>query len=265
MSAPDQIRDFASDLRPDAWDEVCGQQLVVKALKGFCLSGRPPKALCFIAPYGYGKTTLVRLTAMAMACTGRKSDDPNPCGRCDSCKGFVGSVASMETTVIRPQVTASDFRRAVTAARFFNSSSIFSDGGRPAPVYVDDLDEHPLVNQQHLKRELDGHWCGFVLAATTKPDIVEPGLLDRFQLYYLQPPEMSDLVPWIKTMARRVRMGKPGDEVARTVARCGGMYYRGILKLLQAVHSFGMALTVESVEKAAQTVGMARSDLQHVL
>lgn len=250
------IRDYASDLRPDTWDQVCGQELVVATLKRYCITGKPPKAILFTGPYGTGKSTLCRLTAMSMACSGRKDEDANPCGHCDSCVAFAGSFASMGTMAISPQVPTAQFKEAIRAARIFDTASLFSNLRRPVPVYVDDLDEHPKGHLKHLKRELDGYWCGFILAATTKPDAIEQGLLHRFQMMYLQPPEMSDVVPWIKAIAKRLKIGTMRDDVAKAIAKSGGMNHRDILKLIQNVESFGTGFTVEGVEKAALMVGM---------
>ena len=256
MLPREAIRDYASDLRPDTWGEVCGQQAIVDCLRRYCVSARPPKAILLIGSYGAGKSSLCRLTAMSMACSGRPDDDPDPCGHCESCRSFAGSFSSMDTMVIGPQTPTAQFKDAVLAARSFAAPSVFSEEGRPVPVYVDDLDEHPREHQRHLKRELDSSWCGFILATTTSPEKIEEGLLDRFMRLYLQPPDMSDLIPWIERIGRIVGIGAVSPDAAAAVARNGGMTYRGALKLMQAVESFGLGFTPGAVERAALMVGM---------
>ena len=154
MTANDTIRDYASDLRPNTWDEVCGQQPFVTCLKNYCITGRPPKALMFAGAYGTGKSTLCRITAMSMACSGRKDDDPDPCGKCDSCHMFAGGFGSYNALVLPPQTPTDAFRSAVTCAMSCYTASLYSDVNRPAPIYMDDLDEHPKSHQQYLKRAL---------------------------------------------------------------------------------------------------------------
>ncbi|MEI6415203.1 MAG: AAA family ATPase [Pseudomonadota bacterium] len=256
MQKPELIRDYASDLRPDSWGEVCGQATAVRCLKHYCTTGRPPKAIAFIGPFGTGKSTLARLTAMSLACSGRKDEDPDPCGRCDSCLGFTGSFHSFETMVIPPHVSENVFRGIIGSVRNYPGATMFSEIRRPVPVYIDDLDEHPKAHQQHLKRQLDGHWYGVVLAATTKPKHVEPGLLDRFQVFWLQPPEIPDLVGWIGSIGKRVGVGAISEDAAATLARCGDMNHRDILKLMQMINAAGMNFSVEGVEKAALMFGL---------
>ena len=256
MPTSNAIRDYASDLRPDSWGDVCGQQSIVACLKAYCVSGKPPKGIVFVGDYGTGKSSLARLAAKSMACSGRKDVDPDPCGRCDSCLGFAGSFASLDTMMIGPQVPTADFKAAVKSVKNYSTVSIFSEAHRPMPVYMDDLDEHPRDHQQFLKREMDGYLCGFILAATTKPEKVEPGLLDRFQMMHLQPTEMPDLVPWIRGIAKKVGIGVISKDAAAAIARLAGMNHREILKLLQRTKDSGLGFSVADIEKAALMSGM---------
>ncbi len=256
MTATNIVRDYTSDLRPNTWGEVCGQATAVKCLQHYCTS-MPPKAIAFIGTFGSGKSTLVRLTAMSLACSGRKDEDPDPCGLCASCLGFTGSFHSFETLTLPPHVSESVFRNLIGSVKNYPGATMFSEIRRPVPVYIDDLDEHPKSHQQFLKRELDSHWCGVVLAATTKPEKIEPGLLDRFQPLYLQPPELPDLVTWIRQIGKRVGVSAIRKDAAEALSKCGNMNFRDILKLMQMLNACGMDFTVEGVEKAALMFGGA--------
>jgi DNA polymerase-3 subunit gamma/tau len=255
MLPSDSVRDYTTDLRPDKWDEVCGQGSIVRCLRHYCATGRPPKAIAFVGPFGSGKSTLARLTAMSLACSGRNDGDPEPCGRCESCLGFSGAFHTFETMVIPPHASAADFRFCVRSVKDYPGASMFAVARRPVPVYIDDLDEHPKSHQQHLKHELDGRWCGVVLAATTKPKSVEPGLLDRFQVFCLMPSELQDLLAWIRRIGVMVGAGVIGNDVAASLARHGGMNPRDILKLMQLVHAAGLGYTAGGVGRAALMMG----------
>ena len=113
-----------------------------------------------------------------------------------------------------------------------------------------------LVAQQFLKRALDGRWRGFIVSATTDPGKVEAGLLDRFQVFWLQPPEMAEMIPWITGIAKKVGIGEIREDAAATIARLAGMNHRDMLKLVQFVESSGMGFSVAGVEKAALMLGM---------
>ena len=75
---------LARKWRPKNFDEVVGQDFVVKALKGALDLEKLPHAFIFSGTRGTGKTTLARILAKAINCTDSKKNS-EPCGKCDSC------------------------------------------------------------------------------------------------------------------------------------------------------------------------------------
>jgi len=70
--------------RPMTFDDVVGQEHVVRTLRNALKSGRVANAYLFIGPRGIGKTTLSRIFAKALNCT--HPDGVEPCGKCDVCR-----------------------------------------------------------------------------------------------------------------------------------------------------------------------------------
>lgn len=69
--------------RPMTFDDVVGQEHVVRTLRHAIESGRVANAYLFVGPRGIGKTTTSRIFAKALNCT-----DPHgaePCGKCENC------------------------------------------------------------------------------------------------------------------------------------------------------------------------------------
>ncbi len=70
--------------RPRTFDEVVGQEHVVRTLRNALTSGRIRHAYLFAGPRGTGKTTTARLLAKAVNCLA--PEDQRPCNECAICQ-----------------------------------------------------------------------------------------------------------------------------------------------------------------------------------
>ena len=77
----------ARRFRPQNFDELVGQDEVVKSLRVALDQGRVPHAFVFSGSRGVGKTTSARILARCLNC--EDGPTPAPCGTCDSCKSIL--------------------------------------------------------------------------------------------------------------------------------------------------------------------------------
>ena len=75
--------------RPQTFDELVGQNVVVKLLKDSILENRISHAYIFSGPRGTGKTSTAKIFARAINCI--SNTDGNPCLECELCKNFSSS------------------------------------------------------------------------------------------------------------------------------------------------------------------------------
>lgn len=82
--------------RPMEFDEISGQDAIVKTLKNQVLNNRIGHAYLFSGPRGTGKTSIAKILARAINCSSLDSDGCT-CGVCESCKQ---SEAGVNTDII---------------------------------------------------------------------------------------------------------------------------------------------------------------------
>ncbi|MDP2832281.1 MAG: DNA polymerase III subunit gamma/tau [Pseudomonadota bacterium] len=79
---------LARKWRPKRFDQLVGQEHVVRALSNALASGRLHHAYLFTGTRGVGKTTLARILAKCLNCI--PGVTPEPCGECAACREIDG-------------------------------------------------------------------------------------------------------------------------------------------------------------------------------
>ena len=74
---------LARKWRPSTFDEVVGQESVIRTLRNAIQTNRVAHAYLFCGARGVGKTSAARILARALNC--EKGPTPTPCLTCPSC------------------------------------------------------------------------------------------------------------------------------------------------------------------------------------
>src|SRR5687767_12578175 len=74
---------LARKWRPQTFDDMTGQEHIVRTIANAIKMDRVAHAYLFCGPRGVGKTTAARLLAKALNC--EKGPTPEPCGKCQAC------------------------------------------------------------------------------------------------------------------------------------------------------------------------------------
>jgi DNA polymerase-3 subunit gamma/tau len=77
---------LARKWRPGGFDDLVGQEPIMRILKNAISQGRIAHAYLFSGPRGVGKTSSARILAKALNC--KEGPSPAPCGVCESCTGI---------------------------------------------------------------------------------------------------------------------------------------------------------------------------------
>ena len=80
---------LALKYRPQSFDDLIGQEVVVETIKNSIKSNKIPNAFLFTGIRGIGKTTIARIVAKSLNCL---NDLENPCkGKCKNCDAITSS------------------------------------------------------------------------------------------------------------------------------------------------------------------------------
>lgn len=71
--------------RPQLWQSVIGQDVVVETIQNQIKTDKPAHAYLLSGPRGVGKTTTARLIAKALNCEKRQAGEAEPCNECPAC------------------------------------------------------------------------------------------------------------------------------------------------------------------------------------
>ena len=88
---------LARKWRPKEFDDLVGQEPIMRILKNAITQGKIAHAYLFSGPRGVGKTSSARILAKAMNC--KEGPTPVPCGVCGSCTA-INDGSSIDVTEI---------------------------------------------------------------------------------------------------------------------------------------------------------------------
>lgn len=115
-------RVLARKYRPTSFDDLIGQDALVRTLRNAFAMNRIAHAFMLTGVRGVGKTTTARILARALNCTGPNGTGgptPDPCGVCDNCKAIL---ADRHPDVVEMDAASNtgvdDVREIIEATRF---------------------------------------------------------------------------------------------------------------------------------------------------
>ncbi|WP_296773080.1 DNA polymerase III subunit gamma and tau, partial [Varibaculum sp.] len=213
--------------RPDTFQDVIGQDHVVKPLMAALRSGRVSHAYLFSGPRGCGKTTSARIMARCLNCAEGPTD--TPCGKCESCKDLAtGGSGSLDVV----EIDAAS-HNGVDDARELRERAGFAPVRDRFKIFI--LDEAHMVTQQGFNAllkivEEPPEHVKFIFA-TTEPDKVIGTIRSRTHHYpfRLVPPEVMEKYMEKLCQAENI---EPAAGVLQLVMRAGAGSVRDSLSVL---------------------------------
>jgi DNA polymerase-3 subunit gamma/tau len=227
--------------RPQDFDEVVGQEAIVRTLKNAITSGQVRQAYLFAGPRGTGKTSLARILAKGLNCV--QGPTPTPDKVCNPCV----TIASGTSLDVIEMDAAS--QRGIDDIREIRERVVLQPAEGRYKVYI--LDEaHQLTDAAwnallKLIEEPPPHLV-FVFCTTDLSKVL-PTVRSRCQTFVFARPRLPELVRLLRRVADGEGIQVPDQALALVARGARGSFRDAVSTLDQLASATENEITVQSV------------------
>lgn len=232
MSENSQYIVSARKYRPDSFEDLIGQDNIVKTLKNSIVRGKLAHAYLFCGPRGVGKTSAARIFAKTINCSSPTAD-MEPCGQCESCVSFQEG-----RSYCIHELDAASNNGVEDIKTLMDQVQIPPQVGKYS-VYI--IDEVHMLTQSAFNaflktlEEPPAHAI-FILATTEKHKIL-PTILSRCQTYDFNRISIPDIVRNLRDIATKENINID-DESLHIIARKADGAMRDALTIFDQTVAF---------------------------
>lgn len=216
--------------RPSTFDEVAGQQHIVKTLKNALATGKIAHAYLFAGPRGTGKTTMAKLLAKALNC---EEGIGCQCNHCKNCQSIIdGSHPDVLELDAASNNGVENIRELIDNVKYGTILGKYK-------IYI--IDEVHMLSagafNALLKTLEEPPENVIFILATTEPHKILPTILSRCQRYDFTKVSETDTKARIKTILEQEKIVYNDDAINLIVKLAdGGM--RDALSILDQVLAY---------------------------
>jgi DNA polymerase-3 subunit gamma/tau len=219
--------------RPENFDSAIGQDHIIQVLKNAVAENMVSHAYLFSGPRGTGKTSVARILAKAINCTGKK--DSNPCGKCSVCTGInEGRLLDMI------EIDAAS-NRGIDEIRDLREKVKFAPTEAAYKVFI--IDEVHMLTKEAFNallktlEEPPSH-AVFILA-TTEINKVPATIISRCQRHDFKRIKIADLIARLTEIKNSEKI-TISDDALETIAETSEGGLRDAISLLDQLSSIGL-------------------------
>ena len=236
--------------RPRNFNEIAGQQVIVKTLKNAILNDRLSHAYLFTGPRGTGKTSIAKIVAKTINC--ECLNDFIPCDKCRSCIEFN---SKNDVDIIEIDAASNN---GVDEIREIRNKIDLVPSFSKFKVYI--IDEVHMLTQgafNALLKTLEEPPSHIIfILATTEPHKIPNTILSRCQRFDFKYISNEDIVSRLQYISEQENINI-SSEVLMEIARLSDGGLRDSISLLDQVISYSCdSISIEDVHEVNGTVSI---------
>jgi DNA polymerase-3 subunit gamma/tau len=238
--------------RPRSFDDLVGQDAVVRTLRTALSSGKLAHAYLFSGPRGSGKTSAAKILARCIDCVHGPTPDPD-----NTCENCLAILAGTALDVLEIDAASN---RGIDEIRALRESVKFAPAAMRYKVFI--IDEAHMLTREganaFLKTLEEPPAHAIFILATTAPEALPPTILSRCQRYAFRRIPIPVMIGRMREIANAE--GIPiGDDALGALAYRADGGLRDALTMLEQVASFAGSesgpIDAATVEAAFGTTG----------